>query len=47
MKISEVERIIEGGESVEIEFKERVPRADDLAKTIGALANSGGGIVSA
>jgi len=43
--VSELRRIIERGESPYVEFKERLPGGDELAKEVIAFANGEGGIV--
>ena len=42
---STLERMLERGEGQHVEFKLRLPRERRLARLLGALANSGGGVV--
>src|SRR6185437_12364207 len=37
--------LAQGGENQQIELKERLPQARELAKELTALANSGGGVL--
>lgn len=45
MNIHDVKRLIEDGEGFELEFKRKVSSPEKIAKTIGAFANTRGGII--
>ncbi len=43
MKLDELTRLVQLGESATLEFKTRIPRAERIAKEVIAFANTGGG----
>ena len=45
MNEHEIQKIISGGESSKIQFKERLPHSDRLAHEIIAFSNSKGGLI--